>query len=303
MPASIHTLDAVFSDQPVYPVPRGELWLGTELLGRAGFTDTLDNHLRMVEKLGQDMVCLPVDDDTTDKPALGYRYFQYPELKTAVSKSDCFVAAVVDGPFQQLASHLGLMGFFTAWARNRQEVFTAYAAEQAKVIDLIGRCIDQGIHAVVIADDFAADTGPMVSPADIETLCTDFYTQAVRCLHTANARALLHSCGKITQLMPLITAWQIDGLASVQHRSNDLVALQKMLGPSRVIMAGIESELLESASPRPEDLAEFERIVTTLAPTGSLILGSSCGLYRGDFLEPIQTLYAIADSLTKGFST
>jgi uroporphyrinogen-III decarboxylase len=300
MPTSIHKINTIFSSQPICPVPRGELWLGTELLSRAGFTDTPDNHLRMVEKLGQDMVCLPVADDTADKPDLGYLYFQCSALKTAVNKSDHFVAAVVDGPFQQLANHMGLMDFLIALARNRQDVFKAYAAEQAKVLELIYRCIDQGVDAVVIADDFASDAAPLISPSAIEKLCANFYTQAVATLHKAHARAFLHSCGSIIQLMTLINTWQIDGLASVQHRCNDLVALKKILGPSRVIMAGIEAELLASDSPRPGDIAEYKHIVKTLAPIGGLILSSSCGLYNGDFLERIQKIYAIADGLAKG---
>ena len=125
---------------------------------------------------------------------------------------------------------------------------TADETAQVKVLDLISRCLDQRSYAVVIADDLAADQETLLSPKDIELLCAPFYTRAVPAIHRANALAFLHSCGKITQLIPLIKAWQLDGLASVQHRTNDLIALHKELGSQHVIMAGIDAELLESGT-------------------------------------------------------
>ena len=110
MQNSISKFKAALTNQSQGSVPKGELWLGTELLNRAGFIDTLENHLRIVEQLGQDMICLPVTDDTSDKPAMGYRYFKYPKLREAIRTSDRFVAAVVDGPFQELANQMGLNG-------------------------------------------------------------------------------------------------------------------------------------------------------------------------------------------------
>jgi hypothetical protein len=294
----VYRVREVIAHRPIRPLPRGELWLGTECLSRAGFTDTLENHFRLVAQLGQDMICLPVADDISDKPAVGYRYFEYTGLKAAARHSDRFVTAVLDGPFQELVNRMGLRGVLTAWVRKRQEMMRVYEMEQAKVLDLAHRCLDQGVHALVIADDFAADQGPFISPADIEILCTPFYTQAVTAIHEASASAFLHSCGNLTLLIPLIKRWRLDGLAATQHRAIDLTTLHQAFDSKLTVMAGIEADLLESDFPPAGALNEFERIVGTLAPLGGLILSSCCGLYSGDFLSRIEKIYAIADHFT-----
>ncbi|WP_300463295.1 uroporphyrinogen decarboxylase family protein [Desulfobacula sp.] len=295
----MNRINISMSNRPVHSIPRGELWLGTDLLKRAGYTDTLENHFRLVDQLGQDMICLPIADDTSHRPVLGYRYFDCRDLNQATRNRDRFVAAVVDGPFQELTNRMGLMAVLTGWVQKRPEMARAYAVEQTKVLELISGCLDQGVHAVVIAEDLAADQGLLMSPTDIGTLCSSFYTRAVPIIHEANARAFLHSCGNITQLITLIKTWQVDGLASVQHRANDLPGLRNALGSSLVIMAGIDAELLASDDPRPDVLKDFENLITSLAPGGGLILSSSCGLYSGDFFERIQRIYAMADRLVE----
>jgi len=277
------------------PVVKSELWLGTELLKQAGFSDTLENHFKLVDRLGHDMICLPVCENIAVKPNLGYRYFQCDEIKRARRMGTEFVAAVVDGPFQELVNQLGLMEVLTGLVRNRQEILCIFEKEHKKILDLINRCLDQGAHTVVIADDLAADRALLIRPADVEMLCGPFYEQAVSMIHGAGAWAFYHCCGKITQLVPQIKTWQFDGLAAVQHRANDLVALHEMLGQDFVIMAGIDAELLDSDSPQSSVLNEFQRIVKTLVLKEALVLSTGCGLYSGDFLERMENIYSIAD--------
>lgn len=287
------------NNNSVHCVAKSELWLGTQFLKQGGLTDTLDNHFRMVERLGHGMICLPVCENISNKPNLGYRYFQCKDLKEARLAGTEFVAAVVDGPFQELVNQMGLMEVLTGMVRNREEMVRVFEQKHEEILDLIKRCLDQGAHTVVIADDLAADRALLIRPADVEMLCGPFYDRAIPMIHSADAWAFFHCCGNITQLVPQIKAWEFDGLAAMQHRANDLVALYEMLGPNIVIMAGIEAELLDLDSP-PEDVVnEFQRIIKSLAPVDCLILSSGCGLYSGDFFKRIQKIYSIADNCLK----
>jgi len=291
-------IKVVMANAPVFPIPKGEVWLGTDLLKQAGYTDTLDNHFRMAEQLDQDMICLPIADGLTEYPALGYRYFQPAELEQAVKIGNQFVAAVVDGPFQTIVNQMGLMELLMGWARNRQDIIKAYEIEQKKTLGLISKCLAKGAQAIVITDDFAADQGPLINPKDIKKLCTPFYRQAVDEIHSADRYTLLHSCGKITRLTELFKTWNIDGLAAVQHGANNLVDLHKLMGPNRIIMAGIDADLLENDPPQSME-SEFRGIIESFKSTGGLILSSACGLYNGRFLERIKKCYHMADRITK----
>ncbi len=296
---SIQKIKEVLQKRPVFPLPRGELWLGTGFLDRAGYGDTLENHFRMVEDLGQDMVCLPIALDMTVKPGLGYRYFGCPDLKHAVRFSGRYVIAVIDGPFQEMVNRLGLISVLTDWLRDREKTIRVYKQEAKNCLGLIHQSLEQGVHAIVMADDLAQDKGLLISPQDIEVICGPFYRQAVSEIHRAGTSVFLHSCGRITGLIPLIRDWDIDGLASVQHGANNLLALSRELGSGRVIMAGMDAELLDSDTPSPDLISCFCRLLTDMIPAGGFVLSSSCGLYSRDFLSRVKSLYRIADSLSE----
>ncbi len=274
------------------PVPKGEVWLGTDFLAKAGFQDTLDHHLKMADQLGQDIICFPVALNTNSKPPLGYRYFTPADIRAAADSSR-FIAAAVDGPFQELVNQKGLMAVLTGWISDRDALQDAYAAEQEKTMALIQESMENGADAIIIMDDLSGDQGPMISPDDIDMMCSGFYEAAANRVHGADRLVLLHCCGKITGLARVIGKWQLDGFAAVQHQANDLVLLQSLF-PSCILMAGIDGNLLEGPlTDAAQD--EFRTLTQQLLKTGRFILSSACGLYSGTFFERIQHLYKIAD--------
>ena len=280
----------------VVPVPKGEIWMGTPFLEKAGFSDTLENHFRLASGLGQDMVCLPVADDSGHKPDLGYRYFEPDDLKKIPDAPALFTAAVVDGPFQELVNRIGLTPLLTEWIQEPEDTLALFQNEQKNTLSLIRRCLDQtGVHAIVLTDDFAMEQGPMISPKDIDTLCTPFYRQAAESVHGAGGQLFLHSCGKITSLIPLFTTWQIDGLAAVQHQINDLDTFRQQM-PCCTIMAGIDAPLLEQHT-APAHFSDFIDTIAKLAAQGGLILCSACGLYGADHLDAIKAIYRRVDGI------
>jgi hypothetical protein len=300
MDNSIDTVTKAFEHQSPRRPPRGELWLGAELLKKENLEDTLEGHLALIKRLGQDIMCLPLSSERKMNEALGYRYFDLQGLAEASWIDDLFVMALIDGPFQRLAEKRGLMNVLTGWRRERHEFKKAYEQERSAVDVLIRRSLELSIGAVVVADDVAGERAPFVGPNDLQELCSPFYTQAVSEIHSGHAYALLHSCGNITRLIPHIVSYGFDGLAAIQHRINDLIVLKKRYGSTLTFMAGIDAEVLEAEELFPSDRKEYEGIVRALAPDGGLIICSSSGLYAGGFLERVQELYRIADTIYNG---
>jgi hypothetical protein len=300
MDNSVDTVRKAFEHRSPSPPPRGELWLGTELLKKANLEDTLEGHIALIQRLGQDIMCLPLSNERGMNKILGYRYFDLQGLAEASRVDNLFVMALINGPLQRLVEKRGLMNVLTGWRRERNEFKKAYEQERASVDVLIRRSLGLPIGAVVIADDVAGEHAPFVSPDDVQELCSSFYTQAVSEIHTGHAYALLHSCGNITRLIPHLVSYGFDGLAAIQHRTNDLIALKKRYGSTLTFMAGIEAEVLEAEELSSSDRKEYESIVRALAPGGGFIICSCSGLYSGGFLERVQELYRIADTIYTG---
>jgi uroporphyrinogen-III decarboxylase len=280
-------------------VPRGEIWIGTDLLKMANLEDNLKGRLEFIKRLGQDILCLPLSNDISMNKASGYRYFSLKDLQEASRIRDLFLIALIDGPFQRLAEKMGLMKILTEWKRERQQVAKEYEKERAEVDILIKRCLELSVDAIVIADDLAGEHSLFVDPNDIQDLFSSFYTQVVSEIHTRHSYALFHSCGNITLLIPQLVSYGFDGLAAIQHRANDLISIKEKYGSSLTLMAGIDAEILEGPEMSLSSLKEYESLVQSLAPGGGFIICSCSGLYSGDFLERIQELYRIADELCK----
>jgi uroporphyrinogen-III decarboxylase len=296
MGSAITRVNAAFEHRLTGILPKGELWLGTELLKRAGLEDNTEGHLALVRCLKQDITCFPISHEPRVNKALGYRYFPVGALQKASEMGDRFLAALIDGPFQRLVEKKGLMKTLSGWVQEREGFLKAYGEEQRGVHNLLRRCLEQPVHAVIIADDMAGDAATFLDPRHIQDFSSSFYGGAVLEIREAHAYALFHSCGKITRLIPQLLSCGFDGLAGVQHRVNDLISLKEQYGTRLTFMAGIEADLLQAAEPPRSGLDEFRGLIHSLAPGGGLILSSCCGLYSGDFLERITELYEVADS-------
>lgn len=284
---------ATFQRLQTEHLPKGELWLGADILNRAGFEDNLDGRLKLIKQLKQDMICLSTAQEPYMNKALGYRYFPVSVIREVLETTDLFVMAVIDGPFQRLAEKRGLMKVLTGLVCERKNVLKAYENERANVENLLGRCLEHPVHGVVIAEDLAGDQSTFFDPLHIKRFFSPFYDQAVSKIHEAHAFALFHSCGSISKIMPQLISHGFDGLAAVQDRTNDLNSLKARYGSQLVLMAGIEGEILEKEDLSPFDLENLEGLLHSLAQNGGFILSSSCGLYSGRFLKRIGAIYRL----------
>jgi hypothetical protein len=145
-------------------LPKGELWLGADILKKAGLEDNLEGRLHLVKRLKHDMICLSTAREPYMNEALGYRYFPVSTIQEVLDTTDLFVMAVIDGPFQQLVGKMGLMKVLTGRVSERETFLKAYENERADVENLLDRCLEQPVHGVVIADDLAGDQGTFFHP-------------------------------------------------------------------------------------------------------------------------------------------
>jgi hypothetical protein len=287
-----------FAHQRASRIPRGELWLGPEIFARAGIADDLDGHLHLIERLGHDCLCLPFDRTLLRHPALGYRYFNARELGTAAGLKGPFVMAIVNGPWQRLVDQRGLVPCLTAWQRDRAEVRVAYANEEKASLARIRECLERDVDAVIIAEDLAHESAPFFAVEESQALFASFYMAAISHIHDGKTFALFHSCGKIVSFIPHLVSYGFDGLAGIQHRANDLIAIKAEYGGRLTIMGGIEGEMLVPGPLSNAERERFNRFVRALHLGGGFILCSGSGLYAGDFLERVQELYRIVDGTT-----
>lgn len=301
MSSSVDIVRKAFEHKPTGHLPKGELWIGLDLLRKANLADDLKGHIDLVERLRQDVLCLPLSDGISMKQDLGYRRFSLKELEEASRVKHFFLMVVMNGPFQRLGEKIGLKEILKGWKRERHEMAKEYEKEGIEVGILIEQCLERSVDAIVIADDLAGESSTFVDPHEIEDLFSSFYIQAVSKIHREHSHAMFHSCGNIKGLIPQLLSFGFDGLAASEHRINDLIGLKEKYKSNLTLMAGIDAEILGAGEMSLLDLKEFERQLKSLASQGGFILCSSSGLFSGEFLEKIEELYRIADKLFDRF--
>ena len=290
-----HTnIQKLFDDNEPARIPRGELWVGTNLLRNSGLEDDLSGHIQLRKQLGMDFFFLPVSGSGNPSTSMDYRYYTPDDVRKAVGGSDLSVGIIVDGPFQRLVSRKGLTPVLMALKTNGPQLAREMRREADEVMRIVSQCLEWNIGAVVIADDLAYQNGTYMSPEDTESLVTPFYSALIPLIHAKGASALFHSCGNIAGILDPLVTCGFNGLAACQGQCLDLLEIKETY-QYLTLLAGIDSDMLESDAIDEKQKREFGEKILSLAKGGRFILASSCGLYSRNACRRLRKLYETID--------
>jgi len=289
---AVERMRAALAHQGQDRVPRGELWLGSDVF-RSAFRgeDSLRTHTEFCRELGMDFLSLPIEMPCQRKA--NYRRFKQDEVEVAVATSGLFTCVVVDGPFQQSAERPGDLSALSA---RREDSSPMRLREMASTIEeTIAASVKRGVSAVVIADDIAYQRSTYASPQTLRERLLPLYSPMVDRIHRGGAYALFHSDGNIAPLIFDLVSCGFDGLAGCEPESLDLASLKRTYGSRLTFMTGIRAQFLE---PGPMTPAQKESLLGELRPlalSGGFVLCSACGVNSREAVESLKTLYAQVD--------
>ena len=290
---AVERMKAALAHQDQRRVPRGELWLGSDIFHqpRFGGEDSLRTHTEFCRDLGMDLLSLPIEMPCQRKA--NYRRFKQDEVEVAVATSGLFTCVVVDGPFQQSAERPGDLSALSA---RREDSSPMRLREMASTIEeTIAASVKRGVSAVVIADDIAYQRSTYASPQTLRERLLPLYSPMVDRIHRGGACALFHSDGNVAPLIPDLISCGFDGLAGCEPECLDLALLKKTYGSWLTFMTGIRAELLEPAPLTSAQRETLLRELRVLAQCGGFVLSSACGVNSWEAVESLKTLYAWVD--------
>lgn len=289
---AVERMRAALAHQGQDRVPRGELWLGSDVFhSMFRGEDNLRTHTEFCRELEMDFLSLPIE--MPSQTQAGYRRFNLSEVEEAVATSDLFTCVVIDGPFQQLVEELGHLPSLASLSGSSGP---AHLRKKASAVeDAIAASVKRGVSAMVIADDIAYQRSTYASPQTLRERLLPLYSPMVDRIHRGGAYALFHSDGNIAPMIPDLISCGFDGLAGCEPECLDLALLKKTYGSRLTFMTGIRAELLEPApltSAQRETLLREPRV---LAQSGGFVLCSACGVNSREAVESLKTLYAWID--------
>jgi uroporphyrinogen decarboxylase len=161
----------------------------------------------------------------------------------------------------------------------------------------------EGIDIVYMADDYCSQDAPMFSPDDFKELIAPYLNRLVAVTHRYNKKFLIHICGAVRPLMPLIIDAGVDMLEPIQIRAAGMepAALKRDFGKDICFYGGIDiQQILNNGTPKQVS-DEVKRLIDIMDGNGGYVLGPGHTYIQIDTpVENILTMYDTAYSYIRG---
>ena len=155
----------------------------------------------------------------------------------------------------------------------------------------------EGIDIVYMADDYCSQSGPLFSPEIFREFVVPYLKQVVEKVHRKNKKFLLHVCGAVRPLLPMIIDAGVDMLEPVQTRAKgmDPEGLKRDFGNHICFYGGVDlQEVLCRGTPQQVS-DEVQRLIDILGKDGGYIIGPGHTYIQIDApMENIMAMYETA---------
>ncbi|MEJ2634353.1 MAG: uroporphyrinogen decarboxylase family protein [Calditrichia bacterium] len=154
-----------------------------------------------------------------------------------------------------------------------------------------------GVDIVYMADDYCSQQGPMFSPADFQKYVMPYLTRAVDLVHKHNKKFLLHVCGAVRPLLPMIIDAGVDMLEPIQIRAAGMepAGLKKDFGKDICFYGGMDLQQMLCKGTPQQVADETRRLIDILGKDGGYVFGPGHTYIQIDApLQNILTMYETA---------
>jgi len=130
-----------------------------------------------------------------------------------------------------------------------------------------------GADAVLLGDDYAGKTGPMMSPAHFERFILPGLTDVVHAIKEAGGYVIKHSDGDIWQLVDMLQSTGADMLGPLEPAHMDLNKVRDHCGGRIGVMGNVDVDLLSRGSVDDVIMATLD-LIKNVSPGGGHIISS-----------------------------
>lgn len=212
---------------------------------------------------------------------------KYPDGEKAIAvigESGWAPGVFLRGGLENILLDLALRPGFVA---NLMEIGANYYCELYRL------AIAAGADVILLGDDYASKTGPMMSPAQFNEIILPADRKVVEAIKNSGAYCIKHTDGDIRKIMDALVATGLDCLGPLEPLPG--MELQSVLKryPGKIsVMGNIDVDLL-SRGAMNEVVQATKRCLVTVSPDGAHILSSgnsiSSSVKPENFLAMINT--------------
>jgi len=223
---------------------------------------------------------------------------------------------------REAAEHadMGIIGVFTwgsyfiaTFVRGMEDLFMDFAIRKEYAHHLIDTITEKALvfldemlenHAdaidiVYMADDYCSQLGPLFSPDMFREFVMPYLTAMVERVHAYDKAFLLHVCGAVRPLLPMIVEAGVDMLEPIQIRAEGMepAGLKRDFGKDICFYGGVDLQRTLCKGTPEEVTSEVKRLIDILGKDGGYIIGPGHTYIQIDApMENIMAMYDTADT-------
>ena len=133
----------------------------------------------------------------------------------------------------------------------------------------------RGIDIVYMADDYCSQLGPLFSPQVFRKHVVPYLTEVAARVHRYDKKFILHVCGAVRPLLPMIIDAGVDMLEPIQIRAAgmDPAGLKRDFGRDLCFYGGLDLQSVLCRGTPAQVAAEARRLIDTLGEGGGYVFG------------------------------
>ena len=161
------------------------------------------------------------------------------------------------------------------------------------ILETVRNVRDLPSECLFLSDDYGMQRSLMISPRDWRRLVRPPFQKFVDATHAAGKRAMLHSCGAVTELVPQFIECGLDILHPIQPEAVDISALKREYGNDITFCGGISTQKTLPYGTPGEVKDEVRTALEVMARGGGYILEPGITI-QGDV--PPQNVVALVEA-------
>jgi len=198
--------------------------------------------------------------------------------------------------------------FISSFIRGMEGIMMDFAINHAYAEKLIGAIAErmllmeermltckgaEGIDIVYMADDYCSQRAPLFSPDAFKRFVTPYLRKVVDKAHKHGKKFLLHVCGAVRPLLPMIIDCGVDMLEPIQIRAEGMepAGLKRDFGKHICFYGGVDLQQVLCLGTPQTVSDEVKRLIDILGKDGGYVLGPGHTYIQVD--APIENILAM----------
>lgn len=190
---------------------------------------------------------------------------------------------------------MGMKDFFISLYEQPEFVKAVIARSTEWTIALVEQANEVGVDLIVLGDDAADNSRPMISPKMFREFILPEYKKIVK---ASDVPILWHSDGNVESLLPMIVEAGFRGVHSLEPKAGiDLAKIKKAFGQKLVLAGNLDTTHVLCQSSLDLVRKDVERCIREGGPDGGYFFSSSNSLFEGHNLGAIIEAYSHAEKV------